>query len=94
MRRRSYFAEILQCSLCIIIIGLTVFLFIKSETLTVLFPVVFGLGSLLSAFYAFEGVLYNRNRVVRKSRLAVYLVLAAVLALIAYLAARTIRLRF
>ena len=78
-KRRSYEIEILEILLSIAIIVIMVVLFFKSGELSVLFPIEFGLAGMLSLLYALEGVLYNRNRVVRKTRLVVFGILAAVL---------------
>ena len=71
-------------------IVLTVVLFFRADQLSVLFPVVFGLAAVLSLFYAFEGVLYNRDRVVKKGRLAAFILIGLVLAFITVIAARTV----
>ena len=90
MRRRSYLCEVIQILLCAAVIVLTVVLFFRADQLSVLFPVVFGLAAVLSLFYAFEGVLYNRDRVVKKGRLAAFILIGLVLAFITVIAARTV----
>ena len=90
MRRRNYEFEIIEIILAVIIIVLTVVLFFRSAELTILFPVVFALACVLTILYAFEGILYNRNRVVKKSRLIVYGFLALVLGFITYVSIRTV----
>lgn len=90
MRRRSYICEAIQLLLCAAVIVLTVLAFFRADRLSVLFPVVFGLAAVLSLFYAFEGVLYNRDRVVRKGRLIAFILIGLVLAFITVIAARTV----
>ena len=90
MRRRSYLCEVIQVLLSAAVIVLTVVLFFRADQLSVLFPVVFGLAAVLSLFYAFEGVLYNRDRVVKKGRLAAFILIGLVLAFITGIAARTV----
>ncbi|MBQ6679159.1 MAG: hypothetical protein IJM76_03980 [Lachnospiraceae bacterium] len=90
MRRRSYLCEVIQVLLSAAVIVLTVVLFFRADQLSVLFPVVFGLAAVLSLFYAFEGVLYNRDRVVKKGRLAAFILIGLVLAFITVIAARTV----
>ena len=88
--RRNYKIEALQIFMAIAIIALSVVLFFKSTELTILYPVVFGLSSLLSVIYALEGTLFNKTRVVRKSRMAVFLVVAILLAMLSFFSARTV----
>ena len=90
MRRRSYLCEVIQVLLSAAVIVLTVVLFFRADQLSVLFPVAFGLAAVLSLFYAFEGVLYNRDRVVKKGRLAAFILIGLVLAFITVIAARTV----
>jgi len=90
LRRRSYLCEVIQVLLSAAVIVLTVVLFFRADQLSVLFPVVFGLAAVLSLFYAFEGVLYNRDRVVKKGRLAAFILIGLVLAFITVIAARTV----
>lgn len=85
--RRRYEFEIGQTVLSIAIVVLTVILFFRSAELTVLYPVVFGLSALLSVIYALEGILYNRNRVTKKTRLIVFGAVAAVLLLLTVVSA-------
>ena len=79
MRRRNYEFEIIQIVLSVAIIVLAVILFFKSNELTVLFPIVFGLSAVLSVLYALEGIAYNRNRVIKKSRVVIFGILAVLL---------------
>ena len=90
MRKRNYQFEILQVILSIAIIVLTVILFVRSSEMTILFPVVFGLAALLSLLCALEGTAYNRNRVVKKSRIVLFGILAAVLAVLTYVSFRVV----
>ena len=90
MRRRSYICEGIQLILCLAVIVLTVILFFRADTLSILFPVDFGVAAFLSLFYAFDGILYNRDRVVRKGRLIAFILIAVVLALITVIAVRTV----
>ena len=78
-KRRSFEIEVIEILLSVAIIVLTVVLFFKSGELTILFPIEFGLAAVLSILYALEGLLYNRNRVIRKTRLIIFGILAAVL---------------
>ena len=86
MRRRNYGFEVLQVLISLGIIGVTVTLFFKSRELTILFPVDFGLAALLSLLYSFEGVLFNKSRVVRKTRIVLFLLLAVVFGFCTYVA--------
>ena len=78
-KRRSFEIEILEILLSVAIVVIMVVLFFKSDELSILFPIEFGLAGLLSLLYAVEGILYNRNRVIRKTRLIIFGILAAVL---------------
>ena len=78
-KRRSFEIEVVEILLSVAIIVLMVVLFFKSGEVTILFPIEFGLAAVLSALYALEGLLYNRNRVIRKTRLIIFGILAAVL---------------
>ncbi len=78
-KRRSFEIEIIEILLSVAIVVIMVVLFFKSGELSILFPVEFGLAGLLSLLYAVEGILYNRNRVIRKTRLIIFGILAAVL---------------
>ncbi len=78
-KRRSFEIEVIEILLSVAIIVLMVVLFFKSGELTILFPIEFGLAGVLSILYALEGLLYNRNRVIRKTRLIIFGILAAVL---------------
>ena len=78
-KRRSYEIEILEILLSVAVIVIMIVLFFKSGELSILFPIEFGLAGLLSLLYALEGLLYNRNRVIRKTRLIVFGILAAAL---------------
>lgn len=88
--RRRYQIEVLEVVLASAIIVLSVILFFNSRELTVLFPIEFGLASVLSVLYALEGILYNRNRVVKKTRLILFGLIAAVLLFFAVISAITI----
>lgn len=90
MRRRTYEFEVIQIILSVIVLIATIFLFFKFNTHSILFPIVFGAASLLSFIHAFEGVLYNKNRVIKKTRIAGFIILALILAGITYLSARVV----
>ena len=90
MRRRNYQFEILQIIFAVAIIVLTVMLFFRSTELSILFPVVFGLAAILSLLCALEGTVYNRNRVIRKSRIVIFGILTVVLALLCYVSIRVV----
>ncbi len=90
MRKRNIQFEVLQVILSVGIIGLTVFLFFRSTELTILFPVVFGCAALLSLLSALEGTVFNRNRVVRKSRAVVFGLLTVILGLLSYVSFRVV----
>ena len=81
MRRRNTEVEIIEILLAAAIIILTVILMFRASSLSPLYPVIFGLAALLSLLYAFEGTLYNKNRVIKKRRLIVFGIIS--LALIA-----------
>lgn len=61
------------------VVILTVILIFKASELTVLYPVIFGLSGLLSGIYSMEGVLYNRNRVIKRRRIWVFGIISLVL---------------
>ena len=73
------------------VIGLAVVLFFRSSDLTLLFPLVFGLAALLSLLSALEGTVFNRNRVIKKSRIVVFGILTLVLGGLAYMSYRVVR---
>ena len=88
--RRNYTAEAVEIILALAVIALTVVLFIKSDELTILYPIVFALAAVMCVVYALEGVLFRRNRMVRKSRIILFLIAAAILLLIAWLSLRVV----
>lgn len=90
MRRRTYEFEVIQIILSVIVIVATVFLFFKFNTHSILFPIVFSGASLLSLIHAFDGVLYNKNRVIKKSRIAGFIILSLCLAGMTYLTLRVV----
>ena len=90
MRRRNFELEVIEIILAVAIIVLAVILCFRSATLTVLFPITFGLAAILAALYALEGILYNRNRIVKKNRVVVFGVITVALILITVLAAMTV----
>ena len=91
MRRRNYQFEILEVILSLAVIGLSVVLFFRSSELTLLFPLVFGLAAILSLMSALEGTVFNRNRVIKKSRIVVFGILTILLAGLAYVSYRVVR---
>lgn len=91
MRRRNYQFEILEVILSLAVIGLSVVLFFRSSELTLLFPLVFGLAAILSLMAALEGTVFNRNRVIKKSRIVVFGILTVLLAGLAYISYRVVR---
>ena len=91
MRRRNYQFEILEIILSLAVIGLSVVLFFRSSELTLLFPLVFGLAAVLSLMAALEGTVFNRNRVIKKSRIVVFGILTVLLAGLAYVSYRVVR---
>ena len=88
--RRNYRIEAIQIIMAAAIIVLSAVLFFKSRELSLLFPVVFGLASLLCLVYAVEGIWFNKSRVTRKSRVVVFVLLAVILAVICFFSARTV----
>ncbi|MBR6323287.1 MAG: hypothetical protein IKR59_10480 [Lachnospiraceae bacterium] len=90
MRKRNYQFEILQVILSAAVIVLTVVLFFKSNELTILFPVVFGIAALLCLLAALEGTAYNRSRVIRKSRVVLFGILTVILGLLTYVSFRVV----
>ncbi len=91
MRRRNYQFEILEVILSIAVIGLSVVLFFRSSELTLLFPLVFGLAAILALMSALDGTVFNRNRVIKKSRIVVFGILTVLLAGLAYISYRVVR---
>ena len=77
--RKRYDFEIIETVLSIAIIIMAIILIFKSAELSVLYPIVFGLSAVLAVLYALEGILYNRNRVVKKTRLLIFGITAAIL---------------
>lgn len=90
MRRRNYEIEVIQILMSIAIIIMTVILFIRSSELTVLFPVVFGMSAVLSVLYALEGVAYSRIRVIKKSRIVVFGIVALLLTGMTFVSAKIV----
>ncbi len=90
MRRRNVQFEVIQVILSAAVIVLTVFLFFRSEELTILFPMVFGTAALLCLLSALEGTVFNRNRVIRKSRMIVFGILTLVLGVLTYVSFRVV----
>ena len=90
MSRRSYRFEALEVILSVILIGMTVVLFLRSSELTFLFPAVFAVAAVLSLLAALEGIVFNRNRVVRKSRAVVFGILTLILIVITYISFRVV----
>ncbi len=88
--RRNYKMEALQIIMAIAIIASSVVLFFKSTELTILYPVVFGLAALLAFIYGLEGTLFNRSRVVRRSRMVLFFIAALILAGLSFFSARTV----
>ena len=88
--KRNYTVEVIQVILALAVIILTVVLFIKSDELTILFPIVFGLAALMCFIYAVEGIFFNKNRMVKKGRGILFAVLGICLALVTYLSGRVV----
>ncbi len=88
--RRNYEIEVIQVLLSVAIVALTVILFFRSDELTILFPITFGLTTVLAAIYALEGLLFNRNRVTKRSRIVVFGLITVLMGLITYISARTV----
>ena len=91
MRRRNIQFEVFQVILSLGVIGLAGVVFCRSSDLTLLFPLVFGLAALLSLLSALEGTVFNRNRVIKKSRIVVFGILTLVLGGLAYMSYRVVR---
>ncbi|MBR4768855.1 MAG: hypothetical protein IK088_07755 [Lachnospiraceae bacterium] len=90
MRRRNTEIEIIEILLAAAIVVLTVVLAFRASRLTVLYPIVFGLSAVLSALYALEGVLYNRNRVMKKRRIIVFGIISVLLVALTALSVKAI----
>lgn len=90
MRRRNYELEILEIILAVSVIVLAIILCFRSASLTVLYPITFGLAAVLSALYALEGILYNRNRIVKKNRVIVFGLITVLLLILTVLSAVTV----
>ena len=71
--------EIIEILLAAAVVVMTIVLLFQAGKRSVLYPLIFGVSALLSFLYAFEGILYNKNRVIRKRRLVIFLVIGAVL---------------
>lgn len=87
MRRRKLGTAAVEVVLSIAVIALTVVLFLHPQEYVILYPVIFGLAAFLSLFYAFDGVLYNKDQVTDKGHAVIYCVLAVVLSAIAFISA-------
>ena len=90
MRRRNYKLEVIEIILAVAILVLTVILCFRSKTLTALYPVTFGLAAVLSALYALEGILYNRNRIVKKNRVIAFGIVTVALVFLTVISALTV----
>ncbi|MBO4411285.1 MAG: hypothetical protein J5794_03775 [Lachnospiraceae bacterium] len=90
MRRRNFELEVIEIILAAAVIILAVILCFRASTLSVLFPVTFALAAILSALYGLEGIFYNRNRIVKKNRVVVFGILAAILIALTVVSAITV----
>jgi len=88
--KRNNGVEAVQVILALAVIALTAVLFVKSSEMTVLFPVVFGLSSLMCFFYALEGIVFNRARMAKKSRSILFGAAGLILAVICWLSAKVV----
>lgn len=88
--KRKYQFEIISVVLAVAVIVMTVILMFHATEMTILYPLVFGVSALLSIVYALEGILYNRNRVTRRTRVIVFGLIALVLIVLTVLSAITI----
>ena len=79
MRRRNMEVEIIEILLAAAVVIMTVVLIFQAGKRSVLYPLIFGSAAVLSFLYAFEGIFYNKNRVIRKQRLIIFLVIGAAL---------------
>ena len=77
--KRRYEFEIAQILLSLVIIVMVIILAFQFSELTILYPIVFGLSAILCVIYALEGILYNRNRVVKRTRVIVFGIVAVIL---------------
>lgn len=90
MKRSNIEIEIIEIFLAIALAVLTVILLFRSSDLTILFPIAFGLGAILSVLYGLEGVLYNKSRVIKPARLIAFSILGALLLFFTVISAITI----
>ena len=88
--KRKYQFEIIQVVLAVAVIVMTVILMFHVTELTILYPLIFGTAAVLAFIYALEGILYNRNRVTRKTRVIVFGLIALALVALTVLSAITI----
>jgi len=79
MRRRHYQYEALEIIIAAGVIGCAIALFFKARELTILYPVTFGLAAVISLLHALEGVFFGKIIVIRKSRIVVFSIIAALL---------------
>lgn len=77
--RRNYRFEILEIILAAAVVLLTAVLFFKAQELSILFPITFGLATLMSFLYVFENYKYNRNRKTRRNRMIAYSIIGLLL---------------
>lgn len=90
MHKRNFYFEIAQTVLSVAIIVLAALLLFLSETLPMLFPVLFGLAAVLCILYGLEGIAYNQNRVIKKRRLIFFIVLALIFLACAFFSIRAL----
>lgn len=79
MRRRNIEIEIIEVLLASSVVVMTIILLFQTGKRSILYPLIFGVSAVLSFLYAFEGILYNKNRVIRKRRLIIFLAVGAAL---------------
>jgi len=90
MRRRNTEIEIIELILAIGEVVCTVLLFFRHNEMLILYPIIFGIAALLSLLYALEGVLYNRSRVIKKSRLILFGLLTLLMIFLAIFSSRVV----
>ncbi|MBO7363859.1 MAG: hypothetical protein J6Z23_00950 [Lachnospiraceae bacterium] len=90
MRRRRFELGIVEAVIAVAVIVMSVLLFIRSEELTILYPVVFGSAALLAVICLIDAVIQSRNNHTRNSQAVLFGIAAAALAFMTYLTAKVV----
>ncbi|GEM_PF-4122817 len=75
---RNFRFQILEIICAAVIIILTILLLFQAAEWPILFPIIFGLATVLSLLYLFETIKYNPNRKNRQKRIILFVILSVV----------------